>query len=64
MVKHDFSLEALGVFEKSLHQLRPLHAVNVGGPVVDIGCSHQLPTLCDAGYQHRFKVGAGGVNGG
>jgi hypothetical protein len=69
MVEHDLRLEALGMFEEALHQLRPLHALGVGRPVIDIGGGHQLPALGQAGDQHRLQVGTrridrGGVAGG
>jgi len=52
VVEHDLGFEALGVFQKALHQFRALHALHVGGPVVDIGGRHQLAALGDAGDQH------------
>ena len=57
-------LEALGVLQKALHQLRPLHAAHVGGPVVDLGGGGQLPALGHAGDEHGVEVGTGGVDGG
>ena len=64
MVKQNFGLEALGVREKPLHQLRSLHAIRVGGPVVDIGRRHELAALGDSGDEHRTEVGACGVDRG
>jgi len=64
MVKNDFCLEAFCVLQKALHQLGPLHAMYIGGPVVDVSGGHQLATLCDAGYQDRIEVGSGRINGG
>ncbi|MNT50971.1 hypothetical protein D3C72_1879140 [compost metagenome] len=64
MVEHDLRLEAFGVLEKALHQLRPLHAVHVGRPVVDLGRGHELTALRDARDEQRLEVGAGGVDGG
>jgi hypothetical protein len=52
------------VLLEALHQVRPLHAGDVGGPVVDVGGRHQLAALRQAGDQHRLEVGAGGVDGG
>ena len=63
MVKHNFGIESLGMLEETLHQLRSLHAIHVGRPVVHIRGRHQLATLGDAGDQHRVEVGAGGING-
>ena len=63
VVKQDLSLEPLGVLQKALHQLGPLYAVHVGGPVVHIGGGHQLPALSNTGDQHRAEVGACGING-
>ena len=40
------------------------HAVDIGGPVVDIGGRHQLAALGDAGDEQRFEVGARGIEGG
>ncbi|MPN39126.1 hypothetical protein SDC9_186653 [bioreactor metagenome] len=64
MVEDDFGVEAGGVLLETLHQFRSLHAVGVGRPVVDFGGGHQLAPLGHAGDQHRFEVGACGVNGG
>ena len=64
VVKNHFRLEALGVLQKPLHQLRALHALGIGGPVVHIGGGHQLATLGHSGDQHRLEVGAGGIDGG
>jgi hypothetical protein len=41
-----------------------MHALHVGGPVVDLGGRHQLAALGHAGDQHRFEVGARGVERG
>jgi hypothetical protein len=51
MVKHDLGVEALSVLLKTLHQLGALHAVHVGGPVVDFGGGHELATLRHTGDQ-------------
>ena len=63
VVKHDLGLETLRVLQKALHQLRPLHAVDVGRPVVDVGRRHQLTALGDAGDQQRAEVGARRIDG-
>jgi hypothetical protein len=64
VVEHDLGLEALGVLQEALHQLRALHAVDVGRPVVHLGGGHQLAALRDAGDQQGFEVCAGRVDGG
>jgi hypothetical protein len=69
LVEDHRRLEALGVLLEAGHEVRPLHAVGVRGPVVDVGGRHQLPALREAGDEHRFEVGArrvycGGVAGG
>ena len=64
VVEDDLGVEALGVLQEALHQVRALHAVDVGRPVVDVGGGHQLAALRDAGDQHRLEVGAGGVDRG
>jgi hypothetical protein len=48
----------------SRHQVGPLDAIGVGRPVVDIGRRHQLAALGQAGDQHRFQVGASGIDRG
>ena len=58
LVEDDLGLEALGVLAKALHQVGPLDAVGVGGPVVDVGRRHQLAALRDPGDEHRVQVGA------
>src|SRR6218665_572068 len=62
VVKDDLRFEALGVLQKALHQVRALHAIGIGGPVVHIGGGHQLAALGQAGDQHRVQVGAGGID--
>ena len=64
LVEDHLGLEALGVLLEALHQVRALHAVGVGRPVVDVGGGHELAALRDAGDQHRAQVGAGGVDRG
>ena len=64
VVEHDLGVEALGVLQEALHQVRALHAVDVGRPVVDVGRRHQLAALRDAGDEHRLQVGARGVDRG
>ena len=64
VVEHDLGVETLGVLLEALHQVGSHHAVDVGGPVVDIGRRHQLAALRDAGDQHRLEVRSGGIDGG
>ncbi len=64
MIEDDLGVEALGMFLEARHQVRPLHAVGIGRPVVDFGGGHQLAALGHAGDQHRLEVGAGGIDGG
>ena len=59
--KIDLGVEALGVLLEARHQLRPLDAVGVRRPVVDVGGRHQLAALREAGDQHGLEVGARGV---
>jgi hypothetical protein len=49
VIEYDFGIESFGMLQKPLHQLWPLNAVNVGGPVVNFGCCHQLTTLRHTG---------------
>ena len=58
VIENDFGTEAFGMFLKALHQLRPLHAVCVGRPVVNLGGDGELSALLEASYEHRFQVGA------
>jgi len=64
VIENDLGLEALGVFQETLHQLGALHAVHVCGPVVHLGGGHELAALGNAGHEHGVEVGACGVNGG
>ena len=63
VVEQDFGLEALGVTTHALHQLRPLHASIVAGPVVDVGGGGQLTTHLHAGDQERLEIGTCSVDG-
>jgi hypothetical protein len=64
MVEHDFGPEALGMLLEALHQLRPLHAVGVSRPVVDVGGGHELTPLGEPGDEDGLEVCTGGVNRG
>ena len=57
VIEHDLGLEAFGVGLESLHQLRALDTVHVGGPVVHVGGGHELATLGNPGDEHRIQVG-------
>lgn len=62
VVENDLCVETLGVFVKSAHQCRSLHAHCVGGPVVHVSGGHELSALGKAGNDYRVEVGAGGVH--
>ena len=64
MVKHHVGIKALSVFQKPLHQIGSLNAMDIGGPVIHLGGGHQLTALCHAGDERGLKVGTRGVNGG
>jgi hypothetical protein len=64
MIKYYFGIEALCVLLHALHQVRAGQALDIAGPVIDIGCGHQLTASLDAGNYHWLQVGAGGVYGG
>ena len=61
-VVDDAGLEAFGVFEHALHELRALNAVVVSGPVVDVGGGGELAADFNTGNQGRVQVGAGCVD--
>ena len=63
VVEDDARLEAFGMRQKALHQIRPLHTIHVGRPVVDLGGGHQLAALGDAGDEQGLQVGARSVDG-
>ena len=63
LVHHDVGVEARRMLEESLHQVRPLNALGVGWPVVDIGGGGELAALCQPGDEARRQVGACGING-
>ena len=56
MIKNNFGFEALRVTLKALHQIRPLHAIGIGRPVIHIGGGHELATLGETGDDHRFQI--------
>src|SRR5882724_5668409 len=63
MVENNLGVEALGMLEEALHQLRSLHAHDVSGPVVHVGGGRELATLDHSGDQRRLEVGARSVDG-
>jgi len=63
VVKHNLRIEALGMLQKALHELRALHAMHVGRPVVHLGGGHQLAALGNARDEQGLQVGAGRING-
>ena len=62
LVEHDLGIESLGMLQKALHQFGPLHTIDIGRPVIDLGGGHQLAALCHAGNQHGFEIGSGSVD--
>src|SRR5437667_12894411 len=61
LVEDELGLEALRMLLEPLHELGPLDAEGIGGPVVDIGSRHELATLRKASDEHRFQVRARSV---
>jgi hypothetical protein len=64
VVEHHARVEALGMLQETLHEIRALHTMHICRPVVDLGGGHELATLSHAGHKHRLQVGACGVDGG
>ena len=62
-VAHDGGLEAFGVRQHVLHQLRALDAFRRSGPVVHFGGGHQLSALFEAGNENRVQTGTGSIHG-
>jgi hypothetical protein len=60
----NLGIEPLRVSEHAVHKVRPLQPGNVTGPVIDIGCRHELAALFDARYDDRIEVGTCRVYGG
>jgi hypothetical protein len=50
------------VLLEARHQVRALHAVGIGGPVVDVGRGHQLSARRETGDEDRMQVRARGVH--
>ena len=63
VIKDNLGLEALGMTAHPLHQVRPLQALHVAGPVVHVGGSRQLASHLHAGNQYRTQVGPRGIHG-
>jgi hypothetical protein len=63
VIEDHLGVEARGVLLEARHQVRPLNAVGISRPVVDLGGGHQLSALGHAGDQHRIEVGASGIHG-
>src|SRR5579859_386189 len=63
MIENNLGIEALGMFEKALHEFRTLHAHDVRGPIVHVSRSGELAALNHAGNQHGLEVGARRVDG-
>ena len=51
------------MFQKTLHQIRALHALRVGRPVVHFGGRHQLAALRHARDEGGLQIGARRING-
>ena len=64
MIENNFGVEAFRVRLKARHQIRALHAVCIGGPVIHVSGGHQLAALAYAGNQDWLQIRARGVNGG
>ena len=58
MVKNSLGIKALSMLLHTHHQLGALHTIGIAGPVVHISGGGKLPTLLNAGNDHRVEVGA------
>ena len=56
MVVNHFGAEPLDVVPHALHQVWPLEALDVAGPIVHVGGGGELPPHLDAGDERRAKV--------
>ncbi|MNS61203.1 hypothetical protein D3C72_942250 [compost metagenome] len=63
VVVNDLCGKAFGVFLHAFHQDRAGEAFDVTGPVVDLDGGGELATGLQAGDDHGFEVGAGGIHG-
>ena len=64
VIKNNNGAEALCMLLKTLHELRPLHAVSVRGPVVNVSGDGELTPLLQAGDEDGLQVSARGVHRG
>jgi len=64
VVRDHGGIEPLGMLAHPLHELGPLDAARVAGPVVHLGGGHELPPLLEAGDESWAQVCPGGVDGG
>src|SRR6266403_581010 len=64
LIDHDVGIEALRMPVEPFHQLRALHPVGIGRPVVDVRRGRQLAALCQTCDQSRGQVGARRIDGG
>ncbi len=62
VVVDDFGVEAFGVFAHALHQAGAGEAMHVARPVVDFRRCHELSAFFHAGDDHRFAIGASGID--
>jgi hypothetical protein len=61
VVEHHLGVEAFGVLGHATHEVGALQALDVAGPVVDVGRRHELAALGEAGDEGRLEVRASGV---
>src|SRR5690606_20368549 len=63
VVVDELGVEPLGVRLEALHQIGPLHALGIGGPVVHVGGGHELAALFQTRDEGRLQVGARRIHG-
>jgi hypothetical protein len=59
----DLGSKSFSMGAHALHQGRSPQALDVAGPVINLGGGHQLPTLFDAGDEDGRAVRSRGVHG-
>jgi len=64
VIEHDLRAKPFGMALKPFHQLGALHAIGIGGPVINLGGGGQLAAHRHPGDQRRFQVGARGIDRG
>jgi len=64
VIVHRPHLKPCDVAAHAVHQFRPLHAIGVTGPVVDVGCGRQLAADLDAGNHQRVQIRPRGIQRG